>query len=88
MKTRDRKQQKMFSHIKKWEASGMSKISYCKDNHLSIHQFKYWVQKYYGKGQQSHSFVPLELTGHDAGSTTHHPRVELVLDDRLVLRIY
>ncbi len=88
MKTRDRKQQKMFSHIKKWEASGISKINYCIDNHISIHKFKYWAQKYYSKDKQSHAFVPIQLTGGDEIPTTRNPRVELVLDDTLVLRIY
>ena len=43
------KRQLWASHIKSWEASGLTQIDYCRQNNLSRHRFTYWKSKYYRK---------------------------------------
>ena len=33
-------------HIKQWQASGLSQASYCRQESLVTHQFRYWKDKF------------------------------------------
>ena len=40
------KQQQMTELISQWRASGLTKAAFCREQQISIHQFKYWLKKF------------------------------------------
>lgn len=53
------KQEMMYLHVEDWQASGLTQLSYCKEQGLKVPTFSYWVQKYYKQSRQDNtsSFV-------------------------------
>ena len=55
-------ERKMFSLIKKWQDSGLSKKEFCKQQDIATQNFHYWSKKY----KQTYSsleneFIPIEV---------------------------
>ena len=53
-------------HLARWQQSGLSKIAYCRQENLSIHQLKYWCRKLRPNARvkrksSRRAFVPLRV---------------------------
>ncbi|WP_010257400.1 IS66 family insertion sequence element accessory protein TnpA [Myroides injenensis] len=46
------KQDKMYSHVEDWKASGLTQVIYCEEQGLKLPTFSYWVQKYHKQSEQ------------------------------------
>lgn len=49
-----RKQEWMHKHYKAWQRSGMNHTQYCRENHIVLRQFRYWINKFEAE-QEEHS---------------------------------
>ncbi|MFV0522442.1 MAG: IS66 family insertion sequence element accessory protein TnpA [Mangrovibacterium sp.] len=45
-KIEKRKQAWMRKHYELWQQSGLNQTQYCKENHIVLRQFKYWIDKF------------------------------------------
>ena len=70
---------KMLSHIECWQASGLNKQDYCRQEHLDYNQFYYWYQVSRGNTKKRRSskpgFVPLVVTEKPAD----HPPLSILV---------
>lgn len=39
-------QEKMYTLAEQWRESGLPKSKFCKEQHISLHQFNYWLKKF------------------------------------------
>lgn len=46
MRASDQDKESMFSLIRKWQASGMSQKTFCKEHDLRYHVFHYWYSQF------------------------------------------
>ena len=45
--------------IRRWESSGLSKSSFCRDQHMSYHKFNYWQKRWGTTVQHGSEFNPV-----------------------------
>ncbi|MFV8328468.1 IS66 family insertion sequence element accessory protein TnpA [Flavobacterium sp. ZS1P14] len=38
-------QEQMYTLVEQWRESGSSKSKFCREQHISFHQFNYWLKK-------------------------------------------
>lgn len=38
-------QEQMYTLVGQWRESGLPKTKFCREQHLSLHQFNYWIKK-------------------------------------------
>ncbi|MEJ7643762.1 MAG: hypothetical protein WKF87_04155 [Chryseolinea sp.] len=86
MASQDEKQQKMFSMIELWKASGESQQAFCKGQGMAYSGFHYWLKRYRAVqvNDKPSDFVKLNFPVRDGGS----PVAELVMPDGRLLRFY
>lgn len=48
-------QEQMYALVKQWRESGFLKSKFCRDQHISVHQFNYWLKKFNKKGNNGES---------------------------------
>lgn len=51
----------MLGHVKEWQYSGLSQISYCQEQGISFSKFNYWVRKSRPASVSGPGFVPIQL---------------------------
>ncbi len=79
----------MLSLVEQWAESGLSQKQFAKDHQIKYHTFTYWVKRYRQRQHQNNGFIPIDLTtALSAHASTGTPRIELILDGGLVLRVY
>jgi len=39
-------QEQMYTLAEQWRESGMPKSKFCREQHISLHQFNYWLKKF------------------------------------------
>ncbi|MFV0366657.1 MAG: IS66 family insertion sequence element accessory protein TnpA, partial [Mangrovibacterium sp.] len=49
-----RQQEWMHKHYKAWQRRGMNHTQYCRENHIVLRQFRYWINKFEAE-QEEHS---------------------------------
>ncbi len=55
-------ERKMFSLIKKWQDSGLSKKEFCKQQDIATQTFHYWSKKYkQAQSSLENGFIPIEV---------------------------
>lgn len=57
------------SLIRRWELSGLSKSSFCRNQQMSYHKFNYWQKRLGTPVQDGGDFTPVEVIDHTAVST-------------------
>jgi transposase-like protein len=74
-------------HLQCWNDSGLSVRDYCRTHRLHEHTFYHWRKKLRtaSTGTTPITFLPLEVIHHPDQETRHY--LELVLDQRRILRI-
>ncbi len=78
----------MLSLVEQWTESGLSQKQFAQDNQIKYHTFTYWVKRYRQQQNQNNGFIPIDLTTASGNTSTGTPRIELILDGGLVLRVY
>lgn len=71
-------------HVRNYDASGLTKTAYCKQNHLSYHRFLYWHTKLSDGSSRGFSEVkvrPLPTLSSEVCCT-----LELTTGDRLLIQ--
>jgi len=57
----------MFSFIRAWEKSGLSKKRFCKEHQVTEHLFYYWYRKYRQNNESTtEGFVPVRLNNNES----------------------
>ncbi len=87
MEKEDRSTQ-MLSLVEQWTESGLSQKQFARDNQIKYHTFTYWVRRYRQQQTQNNGFIPIDLTTVSGSTSAGTPRIELILDGGLVLRVY
>lgn len=76
--TRIERKAAMLGHVAAWQASGLSRKSYCNEHSLNMHTLNYWCAKA-RQEKMPGGFVPLEVGASD-GLEVHYPNgVRLLL---------
>jgi len=61
---KQRKQSQMFPLVKRYLASGQSKVDFCAIHNIKVHTFQYWIVKYKEDRldrKQRDRFVPIQI---------------------------
>lgn len=61
---KQRKQSQMFPLVKRYLASGQSKVDFCAEHNIKVHTFQYWLGKYKEErtgNKQLDRFVPIQI---------------------------
>ncbi len=72
----------MFSIIREWELSNLTKKSFCGERQIPISVFLYWCRKY-RKSQSPGGFVPMKVQS----STEHGSVIEIKYPNGVALRL-
>lgn len=84
------RQAKMFSMIENWQSSGMTQLSFCKEQQIAYGKFHYWLKRYGERHQEEsagEAFLPVKIKR--ALTPPCGPVVmELVLQDGRRLNFY
>ncbi|MFV0291397.1 MAG: IS66 family insertion sequence element accessory protein TnpA [Mangrovibacterium sp.] len=55
----------MRGHYDLWKGSGLSQAQYCRENHIVLRQFKYWISKFKSADNNDSGAIALESdSGH------------------------
>lgn len=87
MEKEDRSAQ-MLSLVEQWTESGLSQKQFAQEHQIKYHTFTYWVRRYRQQQHQNNGFIPIDLTTASVHASSGTPRIELILDGGLVLRVY
>ena len=71
-------------HVEAWRCSGLSKKAYCEQHDLAYCSLRYWVDKL--SARESEELVELEAVGVGGEAAEQRAAIELVVDERYVLR--
>lgn len=80
-------QMEMLGHVKEWQYSGLSQISYCQEQGISFSKFNYWVRKSRPNSSPAKGFVPINLE-ESATAVSLSPLMELVTTAGNRLKFY
>ena len=72
-------------HVEAWRCSGLSKKAYCEQHDLAYWSLRYWVDKL--SARESEELVELEAVGVGGEAAEQRAAIELVVDERYVLRL-
>ena len=74
-------------HVEAWRCSGLSKKSYCEQHDVAYWSLRYWVDKLLSAGE-SQELVELEAVGVGGEAAEQRAAIELVVDERYVLKLW
>ena len=77
------KQDKMYSHVEDWKASGLTQSRYCESVGIKLATFSYWVVKYKAESTQLDSNF-ITVTKGQVASTQEY---EIVYPNGVKLRL-
>ena len=73
-------------HVEAGRCSGLSKKSYCEQHDLAYWSLRYWVDKL--SARESQELVELEAVGVGGEAAEQRAAIELVVDERYVLKLW
>ncbi len=67
--SKQRNQSQMFPLVKRYLASGQSKVDFCAQHNIKVHTFQYWLGKFKEDrldNKQLDRFVPIQIKEEEA----------------------
>lgn len=81
------KTESMYELVQQWQQSGKTQKQFSEENHIRLHTFIYWVQKYRQSNTPDQGFASLTIS-QENGVVPSTPKVEIELTGGIVVRIY
>lgn len=77
----------MYTLIEEWKKSGVSRGVFAQQHGVKRPTFDYWYNKYVGEESPETDFIEINTNPTKAPNELH-PRIELVLSDGVLIKIY
>ncbi|MBW6480574.1 MAG: hypothetical protein K0B37_14190 [Bacteroidales bacterium] len=88
--TKSENREKKLALVERWAQSGQTQQQFCQQHDIKFSTFGYWLKAWRKKNlnASTRGFIPIEIKPSGTSEQPCAPRIELVFDDGLTIRIF